>query len=212
MYACMDGCTSIRMYLLRQWMKFNFGHHLKHFPSLLCPVIPTERTHIKFIAISLFVFSLCSKVSLPLALSSQPYNRIQKKKQQYCYLYLTSFGECLTYATINTQKYWRTLPNLFLTPREVTPISPLSTTIGYRQSSWTGFVSLRSGNEHTDQPQHRLVEKQLFTTSGSGGVFFVRVGCLSLAFRFKRRDTKGHELVIDLSYFWAQSTVRSSNV
>lgn len=68
-------CISIRLYLLWQWMKFNFGHHLKHFPSLLCPVIPTERTHIKFIAISLSVFSLCSKVSLPLALSSQPYTK-----------------------------------------------------------------------------------------------------------------------------------------
>lgn len=112
-------------------------------------------------------------------------NRIQKKNNNtVTYLYLTSFGECLTYATINTQKYWRTLPNLFLTPREVTPISPLSTTIGYRQSSWTGFVSLRSGNEHTDQPQHSLVEKQLFTTSGSGGVFFrssrVFVSCISV--------------------------------
>lgn len=73
MYVCRDVHQYVCMYLLRQWMKFNFGHLLKHFPSLLCPVIPTERTRIKFIAISLFVFSLCSKVSLPLALSSQPY-------------------------------------------------------------------------------------------------------------------------------------------
>lgn len=141
-------------------------------------------------------------------------NRIQKKKQQYCYLLVFDFFRRMSHICYHQHpKVLKNPPQFFShSMRGHTHFPSLNN--DWLSAIFVNWVRITSFGKRTHGPT---------TTSFSGKTtfhhlrqwwcfFFVRVGCLSLAFRFKRRDTKGHELVVDLSYFWAQSTVRSSNV